>query len=302
MKVHMKKIVSKVCITIITLNAYCSDQALVDSGGSGALLRQGFEGPSAGDASTQGVASAVGLSRSRGTKRKSSDKASTIAGKKQKSIPQEAIMQYKNLRCINTQNQKTFFDACLKEGWKGKLSDITYNVPEGYDYCPLRANGCPRIIAKLGKGQLASHMKAHHRVEYDADLKAKGINYVSGSPLPFVCPQCSTGCKAMAYLTIHMRGHTGEKPFECSTCKKRFPYKGNLNKHMKIHAKSKYRRALESPVAHSAQQDAALASGVPEYPFAVPQIYHDEPESASKGPIRGDDLMLPMADDQDGVI
>ncbi|MCL4125931.1 UNVERIFIED_CONTAM: hypothetical protein GTU68_040364 [Idotea baltica] len=50
---------------------------------------------------------------------------------------------------------------------------------------------------------------------------------------PFHCSFCSKRFVEKIELNHHVRIHTGEKPFPCSLCAKRFSRKRNLNNHMK---------------------------------------------------------------------
>ncbi|KAH1010282.1 hypothetical protein HUJ05_004600 [Dendroctonus ponderosae] len=56
---------------------------------------------------------------------------------------------------------------------------------------------------------------------------------------PFQCDLCPAAFVRSSLLTEHIRTHTNEKPYECSYCKKRFMVKTALNSHMQFHKGNK---------------------------------------------------------------
>ncbi|NXV72007.1 ZN629 protein, partial [Atlantisia rogersi] len=52
---------------------------------------------------------------------------------------------------------------------------------------------------------------------------------------PPTCPECNKSFKHQSALVIHMRSHTGERPFVCPDCGRGFSFKHNMMRHQYVH-------------------------------------------------------------------
>lgn len=110
---------------------------------------------------------------------------------------------------------------CSKCGLRFKVkSDLEEHVATHGKKTTYQCDQCPRTFNH--KGNYKRHLITH--------LDPKGLIIPK-----YPCKMCNRRFLNNRSMLVHMRMHTGEKPYECDICNKKFSQQGNLMNHKKIH-------------------------------------------------------------------
>lgn len=92
------------------------------------------------------------------------------------------------------------------------------------DERPYECNECGKAFRQ------AVCLKNHIACKHSPGLQSKNI---------YVCDYCQKAFPIKERLKLHLRTHTGDRPYECEYCKKKFARGGQLNQHLRTHTGQK---------------------------------------------------------------
>ncbi|XP_078139870.1 zinc finger E-box-binding homeobox 2 [Centroberyx gerrardi] len=106
------------------------------------------------------------------------------------------------------------------------------SLREHIKYCQEREGGhmvCPLCgYTATYRAQMERHLALHNQLQ---DKSSATLDQ-GMETRKFKCLQCGKAFKYKHHLKEHLRIHSGEKPYECSNCKKRFSHSGSYSSHL----------------------------------------------------------------------
>lgn len=118
----------------------------------------------------------------------------------------------------NSEDNKPLIPACDKESW------VSVSGDSGSDCSDAKKTPA----AKRFRSQSGSSSDNSSTPPIRAMAKEK-------KGKSFKCPHCKASFDQSNNLKIHIRVHTGIRPYQCTQCPRSFAQKGNLKTHIRVH-------------------------------------------------------------------
>ena len=129
------------------------------------------------------------------------------------------------------------------------------NIKQGKLNKPISEKGINNIVESKSGKKMSDEARKNMR---EARKKAK-LSKVTTTESPnkikqtYSCTHedCKKNLSSKASLKLHLRTHTGEKPFKCTECQKKFAVGSNLDAHMFTHSDERPHKCNESSECNS---------------------------------------------------
>lgn len=165
---------------------------------------------------------------------------------------------------VHTENHRFNCNYCEKS-FRHK-SELYDHLVSHADRLPFRCSVCNRAFAQ--KNHLESHEQSHVEKKDVCPYCNKEFRFGSSLNLhlrthtgekPFKCSLCDLTFRQKQHLIVHVRRHTGERPFKCVHCNKAFRHDTALRSHLLIHPESKYSK-LQAAMFTEEQRKGTIES------------------------------------------